>query len=168
MVYDISRAQCVTENETNHSAQKRGVSSHIKHIPKGPHKYLTQNMDLFAMYILAAACWFTTASATHFTVTSQVYLDFSHNGKHIGRTTIGLFGDLAPRTVANFREICINGIDGQTYAGSPIHRIIDKFMVQGLKLIQIEFAEEIGRVLTHYISSVVQVVTSCLAMAMAR
>lgn len=93
-------------------------------------------MILNTLLILSLVPWLTV-NGTHFTVTSQVYLDFSHDGQHIGRTTIGLFGDLAPRTVANFREICINGIDGQTYVGSPIHRIIDKFMIQGIYLIEI-------------------------------
>lgn len=70
--------------------------------------------------------------ATHFTVTSQIYLDFEHDGQPIGRTTIGLFGELAPRTVANFRQLCVHGIDGYgSYAGTRMHRIIDKFMVQG-------------------------------------
>lgn len=81
--------------------------------------------------LIVLSLLFSAVSPRHFSVTSQIYVDFSHDGKHIGRTTIGLFGDLAPRTVANFREICINGIDGKSYAGSPIHRIIDKFMIQG-------------------------------------
>lgn len=58
-------------------------------------------------------------------------MDFEHDGQPIGRTIIGLFGDLAPRTVQNFRALCIDGIDGRRYAGTPIHRIIDKFMIQG-------------------------------------
>lgn len=84
---------------------------------------------LLLLLSLLALC--ALVSGTHFTVTSQVYVDFEHDGRPIGRTAIGLFGDLAPRTVANFRRLCIDGIDGRSYAGTPIHRIIDKFMIQG-------------------------------------
>lgn len=58
-------------------------------------------------------------------------MDFSHDDKPIGRVIIGLFGELAPRTVDNFRTICTDGIGNRSYAGSPIHRIINKFMIQG-------------------------------------
>lgn len=58
-------------------------------------------------------------------------MSFSYDDKPIGRVIIGMFGDVAPKTVKNFREICINGIEGMTYTGSGIHRIIDKFMIQG-------------------------------------
>ncbi|XP_053696293.1 peptidyl-prolyl cis-trans isomerase, rhodopsin-specific isozyme [Sabethes cyaneus] len=78
--------------------------------------------------ILALAA--TTRSAL-FRVTSQVYMDISIDGKVHGRVIIGLFGEEAPKTVENFREICINGIDGISYKGSRIHRVIQKFMVQG-------------------------------------
>lgn len=64
-------------------------------------------------------------------MTSQVNLDIAINDKSIGHITIGLFGDDAPKTVANFRHICINGINGRTYAGTPFHRIIDRFIIQG-------------------------------------
>lgn len=60
-------------------------------------------------------------------------MDFSINREPIGRLTFGLFGDDAPKTVKNFREICVNGINGQSYAGSSMHRVIDKFIVQGKK-----------------------------------
>lgn len=59
-------------------------------------------------------------------------MDFEHDGQPIGRIIIGLFGEKAPKTVENFRKICIDGINGKSYAGSPIHRIIDKFMIQGI------------------------------------
>lgn len=58
-------------------------------------------------------------------------MDISIDGKIHGRTIIGLFGEEAPKTVENFREICINGIDGISYKGSRIHRVIQKFMIQG-------------------------------------
>lgn len=55
----------------------------------------------------------------------------THAGEPLGQIVIGLFGDDAPRTVRNFREICLKGIDGLSYNGTRFHRIINKFMIQG-------------------------------------
>lgn len=57
-------------------------------------------------------------------------MDIEHDGKELGRIEIGLFGDDSPKTVENFRQICINGIDGLSYKGNHFHRVIEKFMVQ--------------------------------------
>lgn len=64
-------------------------------------------------------------------------MDISIDDKPIGYITIGLFGDDAPKTVANFRQICINGIDGRTYAGTHFHRVIDRFIIQGFIRFQV-------------------------------
>lgn len=64
-------------------------------------------------------------------MTSQIYFDVSHGGESLGRIVFGLFGDDAPRTVANFREICVNGIDGLSYNGTRIHRVAPRFLIQG-------------------------------------
>jgi peptidylprolyl isomerase len=70
-------------------------------------------------------------NCAQFKVTSQVYLDVSHATKPLGRIIVGLFGDDAPKTVKNFREICLHGIDGLSYNGTRFHRVIDRFMIQG-------------------------------------
>lgn len=44
---------------------------------------------------------------------------------------MGLFGDDSPKAVANFREICLRGIDGLSFNGTRFHRIINHFMIQG-------------------------------------
>jgi peptidylprolyl isomerase len=69
-------------------------------------------------------------------VTDKVYLDIHIGQKKEGRIKIGLFGKANPKTVANFRTLCEgshNGLEGDplTYRGSPIHRIIPGFMLQG-------------------------------------
>jgi peptidyl-prolyl cis-trans isomerase B (cyclophilin B) len=64
-------------------------------------------------------------------VTSQIYFDVTHGGAPLGRIVLGLFGDDTPKTVQNFREICLKGIDGLSYNGTRFHRVIKKFMIQG-------------------------------------
>ncbi|KAI4489664.1 hypothetical protein M0802_010923 [Mischocyttarus mexicanus] len=69
--------------------------------------------------------------ATTFTVTDKVYFDIMIDDHPAGRIVLGLFGEVAPKTVKNFLTISTTGINGKTYTGTPIHRIIKKFMIQG-------------------------------------
>jgi peptidyl-prolyl cis-trans isomerase B (cyclophilin B) len=64
-------------------------------------------------------------------VTAEIYFDVNRGKEFLGRITIGLFGDNAPKTVANFRHICLEGIDGLSYNGTRFHRVIHKFLIQG-------------------------------------
>lgn len=71
------------------------------------------------------------------TVTHRVFLEFSADGQPIGRVELGLFGAQLPKTVDNFRALCTGeqgvGKSGHKlhFAGSPMHRIIPRFMAQG-------------------------------------
>ncbi|KFB41013.1 AGAP009991-PA-like protein [Anopheles sinensis] len=84
------------------------------------------------LLLSVSTCWFPgSINAATFTVTSEVYMDVSIDGEKIGTIIIGLFGEEAPRTVANFRQLCTASVDGFSYRGSRFHRVIPKFMIQG-------------------------------------
>nr|XP_050857539.1 peptidyl-prolyl cis-trans isomerase 6-like [Vespula vulgaris] len=69
--------------------------------------------------------------AATFTVTDKVYFDVMIDDHPAGRIVLGLFGDVAPKTVKNFLTIATTGVNGRTYAGTLFHRVIKKFMIQG-------------------------------------
>ncbi|KAM3133156.1 Peptidyl-prolyl cis-trans isomerase 3 [Paramecium bursaria] len=51
----------------------------------------------------------------------------SIGGKDSGTFTLDLYGSVVPKTVENFVSLCRQG----KYNGSPFHRIIPNFMIQG-------------------------------------
>ncbi|KOB78538.1 Peptidyl-prolyl cis-trans isomerase [Operophtera brumata] len=89
-------------------------------------------MDFYSMFLLTflSNCFYF-AGARQFRVTDQVYLDIHREDKPLGRVVIGLFGDLAPKAVKNFKVLATKGVDGKSYKGTSFNRIIKRFMVQG-------------------------------------
>lgn len=61
---------------------------------------------------------------------SKVYFDVEADGQNLGRVTFQLYDDVVPKTAANFKALC-TGEKGFGYAGSPFHRVIPEFMLQG-------------------------------------
>jgi len=70
-------------------------------------------------------------------ITQRVYFDIDIDGIAAGRIVMGLYGDVVPRTANNFATLCAGDTKDPksgkalAFAGSPFHRIIPNFMVQG-------------------------------------
>jgi peptidylprolyl isomerase len=77
------------------------------------------------------------AASTAMAANPRVALEVTIDGQPAGTVTVELFADVAPRTAENFRALCTGekgtGKGGKplAYAGSPFHRIIPGFMIQG-------------------------------------
>ncbi|GMH32528.1 hypothetical protein BSKO_00362 [Bryopsis sp. KO-2023] len=73
------------------------------------------------------------------TITNKVYFDVeigTGDDKVTGRIVMGLFGKAVPKTVENFRQLCVGDKKNKagkqlTYKDSKFHRIIPDFMLQG-------------------------------------
>ena len=61
----------------------------------------------------------------------KTYFDISVDGTKIGRIEMVLAKDVVPKTVENFRALCVGENPSLSYKGSIFHRIIPNFMCQG-------------------------------------
>ncbi|PFH53655.1 hypothetical protein AMATHDRAFT_186965 [Amanita thiersii Skay4041] len=101
----------------------------------------------FLFAAVAATFFIHSALAVEAKVTHQVYLEITTNNTIIGRIEIGLFGEVVPGTVANFRALVIRkGPNGNEldfgYKGSKFHRVIKNFMIQGGDLTRFFFQRQ--------------------------
>ncbi|XP_022663248.1 peptidyl-prolyl cis-trans isomerase 6-like [Varroa jacobsoni] len=84
--------------------------------------------------LLALAC--ATFASKGPKVTNTVRFHLTIGGEDVGTVDIGLFGKTVPKTVENFRQLCISKREKETddlvgYEGSIFHRVIKDFMIQG-------------------------------------
>lgn len=63
-------------------------------------------------------------------ITQKVFLDIARGNTPVGRIVLGMFGDTAPKTVANFVTLA-TGEKGYGYKNSAIHRVVKNFVIQG-------------------------------------
>ncbi|MEV6197759.1 peptidylprolyl isomerase [Streptomyces sp. NPDC051920] len=63
-------------------------------------------------------------------MSQNVFFEVTANGEPLGRIEFKLFDDVVPKTARNFRELA-TGEHGYGYEGSPFHRVIPDFMLQG-------------------------------------
>ncbi|XP_077993115.1 uncharacterized protein LOC144447083 isoform X2 [Glandiceps talaboti] len=68
----------------------------------------------------------------------RCFFDMEVNGIAVGRIIFELYADICPKTCENFRALCTGELGlGKTtnkhlyYKGSPFHRIVKDFMIQG-------------------------------------
>lgn len=94
---------------------------------------------LLAVGIFGAKTADPAATVDTAKITHTVFFDVEilKNGavEKSGRIEMGLFGDVVPKTVENFRALCTGeksvGKEKLHFAGSSFHRIIPNFMIQG-------------------------------------
>ncbi|KAI3767918.1 hypothetical protein L2E82_18347 [Cichorium intybus] len=69
-------------------------------------------------------------------ITHRAFMDVDIDKQRLGRIIIGLYGEVVPKTVEDFRALCTGefgkGKSGKPlhYKGIPFHRIIPGFMIQ--------------------------------------
>ncbi|KAL1490487.1 hypothetical protein ABEB36_013172 [Hypothenemus hampei] len=81
--------------------------------------------------LLCLLILFSQVQAKKYKITDQVYMDLEIDGRMAGRIVFGLFGEVVPKTVKNFKKLALEGIEGKSYKGTNIFIAIRKVMILG-------------------------------------
>ncbi|XP_039012100.1 peptidyl-prolyl cis-trans isomerase-like [Hibiscus syriacus] len=106
----------------------RALTSKLNYAPRLPVTQLSKSSSVKYVRII----WVSWSDEVELQakVTTKCFFDVEIGGETVGRIVMGLFGEVVPRTVENFRALC-TGEKGYGYKGCSFHRIIKDFMIQG-------------------------------------
>lgn len=106
------------------------ASSFLVQKPSNPHRTVTTPRASTTRLRMNFFSDIFSGGTTEAEITDNVFFDITVDGKSLGRIEFGLYGDVVPKTAANFKALC-TGEMGFGYEGSLFHRIIPGFMCQG-------------------------------------